>query len=311
MNALKNDGVLLVAHGTISNPDELPAFLTQIRHGRAPTNDMIEEMTRRYEAIGGSPLMRITREQANALADAIQMPVLVGMRFGTAPISEALLGAAALRLSRLVILPVAPFSVELYVTETALVYSRLKANGHSLGFELLHVKPWGSHAGLVQAQCDAIGSHFAGRIPPETSIVLTAHSLPLRVVEAGDDYAKQIEAAAAAVQQTLGHNSVLAYQSQGSDSTGWLGPSLAETLDRLAKEGTKNVAVVPIGFISEHVETLYDLDCEAKNHAARLGLEMLRIPTLNAGSALIEVMANLVRECIERADTLATHSGIQ
>ncbi len=98
MTALKNDGVLLVAHGTINNLEELPAFLTQIRRGRAPSNVMLEEMARRYEAIGGSPLMRITREQANSLADAIEMPVLIGMRFGIAPISEALLGAAALRL---------------------------------------------------------------------------------------------------------------------------------------------------------------------------------------------------------------------
>ncbi len=209
------------------------------------------------------------------------------------------------------VLPVAPFSVELYVTETAFEYSRLKASGHSLGFELLHVTPWGSHAGLVKAQCDAIVAHFAGRIPPNTSIVLSAHSLPLRVIEGGDNYAQQIEAAAVAVEQVLGRSTVLAYQSQGSDSAGWLGPSLAETLDKLAKEGTKSVTVVPIGFISEHVETLYDLDREAKSRATRLGLEMFRVPTLNAGSGLIEVMASLVKECMERADTLVTHTSIQ
>jgi ferrochelatase len=311
MNARMNDGVLLVAHGTINDLQELPAFLTQIRQGRAPTDEMVEEMGRRYAAIGGSPLMRITRAQASALAEAIQMPVLIGMRFGVAPISEALLGAAALGLSRLVVLPLAPFSVELYANETEQTYSRLKSSGHSLGFELLHVAPWGSHAGLVQAQYDAIISHFAGHIPLDTRIVLTAHSLPKRVIDAGDGYAKQIEAAVAALEQTLGRRTVLAYQSQSNNSTEWLGPSLLETLEKLAKDGEKNVAVVPIGFISEHVETLYDLDHEASVHAARLGLEMSRIAALNAGAGLVGVLADLVKECIKRADTSAIDSSIQ
>jgi len=302
MNSPKNDGVLLVAHGTINDLTELPAFLTQIRHGRTPSNEMVAEMSRRYEAIGGSPLLRITREQANALADTIQMPVLIGMRFGIAPISEALLGAAALRLHRLVILPVAPFSVELYVNETALIYSRLKANGHSLGFELLHVPPWGAHAGLVHAQYEAIASHFVDQIPPDTSIVLTAHSLPLRIIEGGDSYARQIETAASELERALGRKTILAFQSQGNDGAGWLGPSLIETIDKLAADGAKHATVVPIGFISEHVETLYDLDHEAKDHARKLGLEISRVPTLNAGVGLVGVMANLVRECIGRAD---------
>ena len=271
---------------------------------------MVREMARRYEAIGGSPLMRVTRAQANALADALQMPVFIGMRFGTAPISAALLGAAALRLHRLVVLPVAPYSAELYARETELAYSRLKSESHSLGFNLLHVAPWGSHAGLIQAHCQAIVSHLGGQIPADTCILLTAHSLPLQVIEAGDSYAQQIESSARAIESALGRTAELAYQSQGQELTEWLGPILADKLEELARNGAKNVVIVPIGFLSEHVETLYDLDHEAKEHASRLGIKMSRVPSLNTDVRLIVVMADLVEQCIRCAETSAADSTI-
>ena len=301
MNASSNDGVLLVAHGTIGGLDELPSFLKDIRRGRPPSAEMLSEMTRRYQTIGGSPLMQITRAQANALADRLQMPVLIGMRFGTAPLSEALLGAAALSLRRLIVLPVAPYSVDLYAKETALAFTRLKAEGHSLGFELLKVAPWGSHPYLVQAQCQAILNHLGGSIPANARIVVTAHSLPLRAVELGDNYAEQVEASVRALEAALERTTILAYQSQGSGSDGWLGPKLADKLAELAKSGVTEIIIVPIGFLCDHVETLYDLDHEALAQANELGLKMSRVPALNVQPRLIDAMANLVEECLVRA----------
>lgn len=303
MKPEQNDGVLLVAHGTIDTLDKLPGFLTEIRHGRPPSADLVREMTRRYETIGGSPLMQITQAQANALADTLEMPVLFGMRFGIAPLSAALLGAAALRLRRLVVLPVAPFSVDLYATETALAYSRLKSEGHALGFELLRTAPWGMHPGLIQAHREAILAHLGEEMPPDTRIILTAHSLPLRVVEAGDRYAEQVEDSVRAIGVALGRTTLHAYQSQGQDSAPWLGPSLSDRLAELVPMGVKHVVVAPIGFLSEHVETLYDLDHEAKRVAQGLGLNMTRVSALNAHPSLIGVMKDLVEQCVARADS--------
>jgi ferrochelatase len=302
MRSNKNDGVLLVAHGTVDSPSKLPGFLTEIRHGRHPTEEMIREMTRRYETIGGSPLMRITQTQANALSDALQLPVLVGMRFGLAPLAAALLGAAALKLRRLVVLPVAPYSVELYTAETALAYSRLKEEGHSLGFELLRIEPWGNHPGLIRAQCEAIIAHLGKSTSPNARIILTAHSLPLRVIQAGDNYAEQVEASVRALAMALGQTTVLAYQSQGQDSAEWLGPSLKDRIAEMAQNGITDVVVVPVGFLSEHVETLYDLDHEAKKYALSLGVNISRVAALNSHASLVGVLVDLVEKSIMRAD---------
>jgi ferrochelatase len=309
MRSKKSDGVLLVAHGTVTDLGDLPAFLTEIRRGRPPTSEMVHEMAQRYETIGGSPLTRITEGQASALADALQMPVLFGMRFGKARLSDAFMSAAALKLHRLVILPVAPYSVELYMSEAQSAYSRLKSEGHSLGFELLRVAPWGTHEQLIEAHHRSILAHLGGQIPENTRVILTAHSLPLRILEAGDTYAEQVRASANALKQVLARPIELAFQNQGEAQNEWLGPSLLAKLAEVAAQGVQRVVIVPIGFLSEHVETLYDLDHEAQKQAASLGLTLWRVPALNSHPRLISAMAELVRESFQRADSISAISG--
>jgi len=203
-----------------------------------------------------------------------------------------------LKLERLVILPMAPFSVNLYANDANQAFAKLKAEGHPLGYELVPVGPWGTHEGLVRAQQQALLATMGGQLPSEACIVVTAHSLPMRAIQAGDDYARRIEAFVAAFEMVLGRKVVLAYQSQGQDSTEWLGPKLSDKLDELASRGAKKIVVLPIGFLCDHVETLYDLDHEARAHAETLGLSMLRVPALNEASSLIDVMANLVEQSL-------------
>lgn len=309
MRSEESDGVLLIAHGTVTDLGNLTAFLTEIRRGRPPTSEMIQEMTRRYETIGGSPLIRITEGQARALADVLHMPVLLGMRFGEVRLSDAFLRAAALKLHRLVILPVAPYSVELYMSEAQRAYSRLKLEGHSVGFELLQVEPWGTHEQLIEAHRQSILAHLGGQIPENTRVILTAHSLPLRILEAGDTYAEQVQDSASALKRALGRPIELAFQNQGEAQNEWLGPGLWETLACVAAQGVEQVVIVPIGFLSEHVETLYDLDNEAQEQATGLGLTLRRVPALNLHPRLIGAMADLVRESFRRADSLSASSG--
>ena len=309
MLAPDNAGVLLVAHGTIDQLDQMPEFLTEIRQGRPPTESMIQEMKRRYEVIGGSPLLRTTKAQASALAHILDIPVLYGMRFGSSKLSAALLGAAALKLQRVIVLPMAPFSVRLYSNDTNRIHSQLKSEGQALNLELTRVRPWGAHEGLIAAQRENLMSYFGGNIPEDLCIVVTAHSLPIRAIQSGDDYAQQIEAFVKAFERGIERSVVLAYQSQGQDSNEWLGPKLNDTLIELAKRGTKRVCIVPVGFLCDHVETLYDLDHEARAQAKALGLSMFRVPALNDAPALIDVMAQLVKEslplaqCIDQAAT--------
>lgn len=298
MHQFRNTGVILVAHGTVEQLDQMPAFLTEIRQGRPAPEALIQEMTKRYQAIGGSPLLRITRSQASLLAERLQMPVLFGMRFGTSKLSKALLAAAELKLERLVILPMAPFSVSLYVNDAKRALAQLQTEGHSITYDVASVRPWGTHEGLVRAQCEALRSAMGDAVSRDVCIVVTAHSLPLRAIQSGDDYARQIEAFVAAFDAAIGKKTVLSYQSQGKEPIGWLGPKLSDTLDDLASRGVKQIAILPIGFLCDHVETLYDLDHEARVHAEKLGIRMLRVPALNDAPALIDVMANLVEESL-------------
>jgi ferrochelatase len=277
-------GVLLVAHGTVEDLDDLGAFVAKIRHGRPAPPALVEELRRRYEAIGGSPLLRITHEQAQALARRLEVPVLSAMRLWEPGVERALAGAASLGLSRLVVIALAPFSQHVY-WEAA----RKSAEAAHSSVELVRSDAWGEEPEFVHAQVDLIRKHA----PDDAALVLSAHSLPRSVIERGDPYAKQVEGSAAAIAAALGRKVELCYQSQGADGGDWLGPSVEETLTALAAQGHSQVAWAPVGFIADHVETLYDLDIEARALAEARGLKLVRVPALNLHPGLIAALSTV------------------
>lgn len=282
-------GVLLVAHGTVENLDDLPGFVERIRHGRPAPAGLIDELRHRYEAIGGSPLLRITREQAQALAKQLEAPVLVGMRLWDPSVESALVGAASLGLRRLVVIALAPFSQHVY-WEAAL--GSAKRVGGKL--ELVRSGAWGEEPDFVAAQVELIER----QAPAGAALVLSAHSLPRVVIERGDPYADLVAASTKAIAARLGRPVRLCYQSQGADGGDWLGPSVRETLGALAAEGQKQVAWAPIGFLAEHVETLYDLDIEARGIAEGLGLGFTRLPALNQHPGLTAALSAVATRSI-------------
>jgi protoporphyrin/coproporphyrin ferrochelatase len=294
MPSRTSDGVLLVAHGTVTELSDMPAFLTEIRHGRPPSAHLVTEMTRRYQVIGGSPLLNITREQASALEKQVQLPVLFGMRFGECRIAESLRTASEAGIRRLITLPLAPFSVELYVRETENQLDQLKTAGDCTNLDLIAVGAWYQHPRLIEAHRAAIALQLMQSATPDLPIIVTAHSLPQHVIDSGDQYAALVRASADALQAALGQQVTVAYQSQGDGSDGWLGPSLEHVIQVLAERGVHEVVVYPMGFLSEHVETLYDLDHEAQSLARQLGITMLRVPALNAHPELILCMRDLI-----------------
>jgi ferrochelatase len=275
-------GVLLVAHGTVEDLDDLDAFVTRIRHGRPSPPGLVAELRRRYEAIGGSPLLRTTREQAQALAKRLEAPVLSAMRLWDPGVEQALLGAASLGLSRLVVIALAPFSQHVY-WDAALK----SAQAAKSSVQLLQSDPWGEEPEFVRAHAELIRVHA----PEGAALVVSAHSLPKSIIERGDPYARMVESSARAVSARLGRDLRLCYQSQGEGGGDWLGPSVQETLTALAAEGHGQVAWAPFGFIADHVETLYDLDIEAHALAQREAIELTRVPALNLHPGLTAALS--------------------
>ncbi len=279
-------GVLLVYHGTVRSLDELPAYLTRIRGGRPPSEELLDAMRRRYEAIGHSPLAELTALQAEALARQLGLPVFLGTRFASPSLREAL--AASHGLGRLVILPLAPFSVSLYCRAVAEAWTEGDP-------ELVPVGAWGTHPGLVDLHAEQIRS-VLGTLP-DPAIMLTAHSLPAQVVRAGDRYPLEVGACASAIGERVGRSCLLAYQSGGPGGD-WLGPSVAEVLATVKAAGHRSVIVAPIGFLAEHLETLYDLDVEARAQAVSLGLDWHRLGAPNAAPRLIQTLAEIARQAL-------------
>jgi protoporphyrin/coproporphyrin ferrochelatase len=278
-----NAGVLLVAHGTVEKLDDLEAFVARIRHGRPPPPGLVAELRHRYEAIGGSsPLLQTTREQAQALAKRLEAPVLVAMRLWEPGVDQALVGAAALGLQRLVVIALAPFSQHVYWDAAQKVAAAAKTS-----LQLVPSAPYAEEPDFVAAHVRSIQEHAS----PGAAIVLSAHSLPQVAIERGDPYARLVSASASAVSAGLGRPVRLCYQSQGADGGAWLGPTVRETLSALAAEGQREVVWAPFGFLADHVETLYDLDIEARAVATELSLSLTRVPALNLNPGLTSALA--------------------
>lgn len=285
-----NDGVLLLAHGTIHDVSELADFLTSVRRGRPAPEALVAEMRHRYEVIGGSPLLRYTREQALGLEARLGLPVEVAMRLWRPRVEQVLPELVKRGVERVCLLPLAPFSVEVYEQAA-------KAAAASLGgapVEWASVGAWGTDPTFVASHVAMIARTVRREVP----LVLTAHSLPTRVIEMGDSYAVEVEACVSAIEAGLGRRVRLAYQSQGADGGEWLGPDLPSVLQQLATEGERAVAIAPVGFLADHVETLYDLDVEARALCAHLGLELTRVPALNADPLFLDALAGLVKRAL-------------
>jgi ferrochelatase len=288
--------VLLTCHGTVDRVEDIPAFLTNIRRGRPTPPEIVEEVRRRFEKIGGSPLMRITAEQAAALEARIGVPVRVAGRLW-APLPAEVIGQmVAEGVTRLISLPMAPQSVDVYHAGV-----RAAAAAHA-GLDLALAPPWGTEPILIDAFVEAIDEALA-RFPEDerakVPVILSAHSLPQRVIDSGDPYERQFREMAAEVALKLvarGNPVRVAFQSQGMDGGAWLGPDLPATFAKLAESGAKSAVIAAIGFVTDHVETLYDLDIEAPGLAAAAGIERLvRAPSLNARPRFIDALEAVVR----------------
>jgi len=290
------DGVLMVGYGTVSNLDDLPEFLRRVRGGRPPGPDLLRDVRRRYQAIGGSPLLQNTQRQADALGRRLGVTVEVAMR-AWHPTVEQVLGSSRIAgLERLCVLPMAPFNANAYCRAVLEVMEALRA-GADAPPALTCVGNWGRDRAFIAAHAAQIRAG-ADVGPERAALVVTAHSLPLALGDVTERYRAEVLACAAELSVELGWEATLCFQSQGAGAGPWLGPDLHSTLESLATRSRRQVVVAPIGFLAEHLETLYDLDIEAARWAQELGLTMTRVAALGERRELIEALAGLVSRAL-------------
>ena len=286
--------VLLMAHGTPESIGQMSDYLRLVRGGREPSAELIEEMTHNWEAIGGrSPLTDITLQQADALraqlsADGIDVPVVVGMRNWRPFIADAIRDIQRTAARRIVGIPMAPqFS-------TLSVQKYMDAAKAALpdGLEFSCVRSFHNHPLLIEAFAEKV---MAERPGPDEDVVFTAHSLPQRVAAAGDPYPREVAATAKAVADRCGITAYhTAYQSAGRTPEPWLGPDLSEHVKARASSGVRRMLVVPIGFVCDHTEILFDIDVQAAAAAREAGVELRRTQSLNTSPTFIRALASLV-----------------
>ncbi|MBA5868724.1 MAG: ferrochelatase [Nitrospira sp. CR2.1] len=284
--------------------ENVEPYLKDVRGGRPTSPELVEEIRTRYRLTGGrSPVLGITRDVAAALEGRLnhsgdgRYRCYVGLRHWHPFIQDAYAELLNDRPERIVGLCMAPqyssLSIGAYVKKVEDARAAL-ADKTPVSF----VTSWHCHPLLIAAIVDNIRRTldlFPRDVRGQVPVLLTAHSLPERVVAMKDPYPEKVHGTAEAVAAQLGGQPTrFAYQSQGRSGEAWLGPSVEETVEALAHEGHRHVLVAPIGFLCDHVETLYDIDIELTQLARAKGMQLERIPMLNASAPLIDILASVV-----------------
>ena len=310
--------VLLLAHGTPGNVDEIPEYLRNVVSGRPMPQAVIEEIQHRYSLIGEpkghSPLTDLTLEQATLLAAELGEPVYVGMRNWRPYIADTVKQMRADGVEEAAVICLAPQN-----SRTSVGLYRRAALAEAGGIRMDFLEGWAEEPLLIEAFAERLRpvherlSRETGKAVP---VIFTAHSVPCRTIQTSavsegqpilwptagpvatpDPYAVEAKRTAALVAARVTGIPAwyFAFQSQGASGGPWIGPGVEATLDGLAAEGVTAVIVQPVGFLCDHVEILYDIDIAFKDHAAKLGMRLERAESLNASPLLTRALAKLAR----------------
>ena len=298
-------GALLMTYGSPATleGEDVATYLAAVRGGRPADDELLHEFTRRYRVIGGSPLIPITCEQASALETALGWPVAVGMRFSHPTIAD---GLAALRdrgVAEVAAIILSPQYSPLLMRGYAAAVDSARAANSSLPAVRVagawHTEP---------AFLDALGRRVrecleAAGSDDRPHVLMTAHSLPRRVAEQEPDYLEQLRWTATAVATRAGLSPddwTFCWQSAGHEPGEWMKPDFADLMPGIAAHGRRRVLVVPVQFLADHLETLYDVDIGAREQAEAAGLAFERIPSLNADAELASALAHVARATLGR-----------
>ncbi len=292
-------GVLLMAYGSPATMDDVEAYFTHIRGGRKPDPGQLEDLKARYQAIGGpSPLLAITEKQAAALRRSLRdsgsdTQVYAGMKHSPPFIEDVVKDAAAAGVTKLLCVALAPH------------YSRISIGGYQKAVEgaalglaervsTTFVKSWHDRPKFIAMWANSVESASSG-IGSDASLVFTAHSLPQKILAEGDPYKAQLLESSGLVANRLGGRPwTFAFQSASKTGEPWLGPDIIDHLEELRKSGIRKFLIAPIGFVSDHLEILYDIDVECAEWANKRGLALERTKSANDGSELIDCLVDVV-----------------
>jgi ferrochelatase len=296
--------LLLLAFGGPRSLDEVELLLTRLFKGRKPSPEQLERVKERYRLIGGcSPLPEITSDQAKALEKELNarrhaFKSYVGMRYCHPLIEETLKQIVREGVREIVALPMTPFqssaSTGAYTEEVNQVNEKL-GGVVSISF----VKQWHCHPLFIEALREKIEEglkEFEPAVRKGIHLLFTAHSLPQSMIES-DPYVREIDESVRNVLKKMEpHPWHIAYQSKGGGPEEWIGPDVEKVLEDLALQEVKAVLLVPIGFVSDHIEILYDIDIVLQKKAEVLGLVLKRTRSLNASERFIGALASAVEE---------------
>jgi len=294
-------GVLLMTYGSPSSLDDVPRYITAVRGGREPDRDLVAEFRRRYQVIGGSPLIEITRAQAAALETRLRGAAIVraAMRFSSPTIAEELASLASRGIRDVVAIVLSPQYSPLLMGGYGRAIEDARAE---LGAGAPHVTiagAWHDEPDFLEAVAERIRQALAS-LPPggqPAPVLLTAHSLPRWVAEQEPDYLAQLEATARGVARHAGlpdDRWTFCWQSAGHEPGEWMKPDFADLMPELAARGDETVVVAPVQFLADHLEVLYDVDVGAREQAESAGLRFARIASLNVHPRFIDALAAVV-----------------
>jgi ferrochelatase len=302
--------LLLLAFGGPRSLDEVGPFLTRLFRGRKPSAEQLERVKERYRQIGGSsPLPEITWKQAKALENSLSakgLPIksYVGMRYGHPLIEETLKEIVEDGIREVIALPMAPFrsgaSTGAYIEEVNQIRKNIEEK-----IEISFVEGWHLHPLFIESIQEKVEEGLTQFTPEERKrvhLIFSAHSLPKSIVEK-DPYAQEVERSIKGVLKKL--NPIpwhVAYQSKGAGPEEWVGPDVESVLEELSEKKIREVLIVPIGFVSDHIEILYDIDILYRDKAKSLGMRLKRTPSLNFSRRFIEALAAIVEEHISIAE---------
>ncbi|MEO5974734.1 MAG: ferrochelatase [Ilumatobacteraceae bacterium] len=301
----QTSAVLLMSYGTPRDRLEILPYYTDIRRGRAPTTEQLAELTARYNAIGGvSPLVARSEAQRDALVRELEMiapgefHVQLGFKHSRPTIEETVTDLARNGFRRIIALVLAPHFSEYSVGQ---YISRAKKSAESLGVTVTGIKSWAIEPAFINFVSTDLNKKLTAMA--ETSshphVLFTAHSLPQRIIDSGDPYPSELRSTASAISKLLnlseGSQWTIAWQSAGRTPEPWVGPDILTVIDQLAAGGEcDGVVVSGCGFVSDHLEVLYDIDIEARQRAEQHGLSFARTDCVNDDPAVMSALAHRV-----------------
>lgn len=301
-------GVLIMAYGGPNSLDEIAGYLADIRSGRPTTPAVLDEITNNYRLIGGkSPLLEFTEQQAAAIEAALDNPrfkFYLGMRHWAPWVEEVVGQMIEDGITRAISIVLAPHYSKLSVAK----YQKKIQTGLEMyrgQIEFTNIDSYHDVPGLINPLADRVQeglSRWPESERDDVHVVFSAHSLPVRIIKMGDPYDSQLRETAALVAEKAGlakDQWSWSYQSAGRSPEPWLGPQLEEYVPELAQQGIKNIVSIPVGFVCDHVEILFDIDIEAQAAAEENGVRLERPPALNDDPVFMQQLADLIKQ---RAD---------